>query len=116
MARWGGDVEGFELDRIAPASTLAFLQYSRVGTTPSVGRGFTLSWHAASAAVVPAVHSPTRTSLRSAVKGASPCWRTTSVSTHVRTEQARQAEDSKAKPPYANETGGSWKKSPHSTS
>ena len=71
-------------------------------------RAFFETWHRASCAAVSAEHTPTRTSLSSAMKRASPCWRTISVSTHVATAAAAHADDWKATPAHASETGGSW--------
>ena len=65
---------------------------------PSVGRGLTDTWHALSLVVVCAEQRPTRTSLSSETKGASPCWRTTSVRVHVTTAAAAHDGDWKAKP------------------
>lgn len=94
-------------------STLALVQYTRVGQIPSTGSGLTRTSHAASLEAVSGAHRPSLISLRTVVRAASPRWRMVSLRTAVPRPSSpafRQAAVSKQK--LVSLTGGSCKKSP----
>mmetsp|Transcript_48497 Transcript_48497/g.110121 ORF Transcript_48497/g.110121 Transcript_48497/m.110121 type:complete len:292 (+) Transcript_48497:962-1837(+) len=84
---------------------------------PSEGSGFTRTWQRPNSAKAAGEAWPSRSSLRSLANRVSPACRTGSSSTTLRSPHVRQAGDSNANPfpNWPSPTGGSWKKSPQST-